>query len=119
MLNGLHTELWELGMEESQDLINGMREGLTALQGDTGDEEADFDVRVGELFRYAHTLKGVSRTIGLAEIEEIAGGLERFFKEVRASRSVGTLDGTLFSEEVDNLLARLDEAIRDIERNQL
>ncbi len=115
-MNGLHAELIDLGIEESLDLINGMREGLAALQDDT--EEADFDAQVGKLFMHAHTLKGVSRTIGLGEVVEIAGSLERFFKEVRSSRFAETLDDVLFSKEVDNLLARLDEAIRYIERNQ-
>ncbi len=116
-MNDLTPVLMELGREESRDLMNGMKEGLTALQDNA--DETDFEEYVGELLRHAHTLKGVSRTIELRDVEETAANLERFFKKVRHSGSAGALNGTLCSGEVENLLERLDTALRYIERDQL
>ena len=116
-MNGLNQELIDLGLEESQDLIARLKGGLTILEDDT--EEIDFEARVKELRRYSHTLKGVSRTIGLTDVEEIAGRLESFFKEMKDARSSRRIEDTMFSERVEVLLTQLDEIIRDIERNQL
>ena len=117
MLNDTFPELIDLGIEESQDLIGRIRAGLTILEDDT--EEIDFKERVNDLSRYAHTLKGVSRTIELQEVEEVARRLERFFQEMKHSEFSRRIEDTMFSERVEVLLTQLDEIIRKLERNQL
>ena len=81
------------GKEEAQDLINKMKEGLSFLKNGTIDANAD--VQTKELFRYAHTLKGLSAAIGLPEIEEIARVLERIFKEGKPEKLKHTIDTSL------------------------
>ena len=83
---------------------------------------------MGELFRHTHTLKSVSRTLGLQKIGELAQSMERFFKKARNAEPADTIDNIplLFDEveaceklldgeesiDVEALIARMDRSMK-------
>lgn len=125
MSNDLRPELVKLGREESQELIDGMKEGMSALKADI-EAKAD-DGRIKELLRCAHTLKSVSWTIGFKEMAEMARRMEMFFKKAEKEGLAATIDDICLlcdvveacdrllndkgSVEVENLLERLDRVM--------
>ncbi len=127
MSDDLRPELVEMGMEESQELINGMREGMSILKTDI-ETKAD-DGTIKELLRCAHTLKSVSWTIGFKGMAEIARRMEMFFKKAEKEGLAGTVDDISLicdgveacdrllndkgNVEIENLLGRLDRVMEN------
>lgn len=95
----------DLYLAESQDHLRRLNQGLLALEAGENVEAA-----VEESFRAAHTIKGMSATMGFSTVTDICHQLEDRLddirsKSLRASREV-----------VDELLARADELERAVER---
>ncbi len=89
-------ELMKVFYEESQELIDKMKNDLSTLSikdkrkkvdAETiqtrriHPEKEEYLLILRNLFRYAHTLKSSSRAVGFGKLEEVAQALERIFKE--------------------------------------
>lgn len=91
-------------LEEADELLQGMEEGILRLEREPVDAEC-----LRELFRQAHTLKGSAATLGHREMAQVAHRMESSLEPLR--RGQGTVSGDL----TDALLAALDalKAFRD------
>ena len=92
----------DLYLSESEDHLRLLNAALLAL------EEGDVSAAIEEAFRAAHTLKGMSGTMGFMAVTDIAHDLENTLEQVRAGTRV--IDAKL----IDELLAsadRLEQAI--------
>ncbi len=87
----------ELYLSESQDSLRLLGQGLLALESG-----GDPRVAVEEAFRAAHTIKGMSATMGFRTVTDICHQLEDRLDDVRAGRLLPS------REVVDELLARAD-----------
>ncbi|MEX2284686.1 MAG: chemotaxis protein CheA [Gemmatimonadota bacterium] len=96
----------ELYLSESHDHMRALMQGLLAL-------ESGQEVRgaVEEAFRAAHTIKGMSATMGFQRVTDICHHLEDRLDDVRAGRLQAS------REVVDELLARADELERAIQES--
>lgn len=74
-------ELMKVFRDESHSEINAIRRSLSLLGKEPGEDKKSYLIK--ELFRYAHTLKGSSGTIGFSKLAEIAKVLEEIFKAAR------------------------------------
>ncbi|MBN2733291.1 MAG: chemotaxis protein CheA [Methanomicrobiaceae archaeon] len=75
-------------------------------------EEGSDDAAIDEIFRSAHTLKGMSASMGYSEMEHLCHMMENVFHSIRS----GEID--ISPELTDQLLActdRIEEMIEDIE----
>jgi two-component system chemotaxis sensor kinase CheA len=87
----------ELYLSESQDHMRALGQGLLELESGTDVQNA-----VEAAFRAAHTIKGMSATMGFRQVTEICHQLEDLLDDVRSGRLRAT------REVVDELLARAD-----------
>ena len=71
----------ELYLSESQDSLRLLGKGLLALESG-----ADTQVAVEEAFRAAHTIKGMSATMGFRTVTDICHQLEDRLDDIRAGR---------------------------------
>ncbi|HEX6559178.1 MAG TPA: chemotaxis protein CheA [Longimicrobiales bacterium] len=92
----------DLYLSESQDHLRLLNRALLAL------ERGDTKAAVEEAFRAAHTLKGMSATMGFAGVSEMAHDLESLLDEVRAGRRSAD------AQIIDELLAGADTLERAI-----
>ena len=76
--------------EEAREHLDGMERSLERLKQNLQDKQS-----VHDLFRFAHTLKGASATVGLDAISKAAHSLESRFEKVR------TEDKPLAPRELD------------------
>jgi len=69
--------------KEARALITKIEKGLSSFNESriTSDER-----RIFQLFRYAHTLKGISGTCGYYKIEEAARAMEEIFQAAKDSK---------------------------------
>ncbi len=92
----------DLYLSESQDHLRLLNQSLLAIEaGDTGPA-------VEEAFRAAHTLKGMSATMGFTPVSEIAHDLENLLDQVRSGTRAP--DGAF----IDDMLAYADTLERAI-----
>ncbi len=68
----------KLFKEEGEEYLQKMEEDLEGLQDETRRGEI-----LREMFRYAHSLKGMAGSLGFAPIQELAHKLEDFLKDVQ------------------------------------
>jgi two-component system, chemotaxis family, sensor kinase CheA len=94
----------ELYLSESHDHMRALMQGLLALESGGNVKNA-----VEEAFRAAHTIKGMSATMGFQSVTDICHQLEDRLDDVRAGRLQST------REVVDDLLARADALEHAIE----
>ena len=94
----------ELYLSESHDHMRALMQGLLALE--SGD---DVKMAVDEAFRAAHTIKGMSATMGFQSVTDICHQLEERLDDVRSGRLRSS------REVVDDLLARADALEQAIE----
>ncbi|HEY4300000.1 MAG TPA: chemotaxis protein CheA [Candidatus Didemnitutus sp.] len=66
---------------ECDELLTAMREGLTSWQSGNGGSRPD-SATLEELFRHAHTMKGISAIAGLRLSEELAHGMEDVLRAI-------------------------------------
>ena len=87
----------DLFVEESKEHIQALNDNLLELEADTNNLEA-----VNELFRAAHTLKGMAGTLGLNMITDITHNMENVLDEIRNHKKEVT------SQIIDVLLESTD-----------
>lgn len=92
----------DLYLSESQDHLRLLNAALLAL------EEGEPGIAIEEAFRAAHTLKGMSGTMGFMAVTDIAHNLENILDQVRSGER--NVDGPL----IDELLAGVDRLERAI-----
>jgi two-component system, chemotaxis family, sensor kinase CheA len=93
----------DLYLSESQDHLRLLSQSLLAL------EDADAAGHaIEEAFRAAHTLKGMSSTMGFTAVSDIAHKLENLLDEIRAG------ERTVDAATIDELLAGTDRLERAI-----
>ncbi len=104
---GLDTsDYLKLFLEEAEDQLDGLEQGLVKLESGEGDTEL-----VSELFRASHTLKGASATMGFEELTELTHLLENVFQQVRDEGAVLDSEGiSVALDSVDVLRALKDAA---------
>jgi len=93
----------DLYLAESEDHLRLLNQGLLALEAGEHIEAA-----VEESFRAAHTIKGMSATMGFRTVTDICHQLEDRLDDVRAKRLRAS------REVVDELLARADDLERAV-----
>ncbi|QZA33519.1 chemotaxis protein CheW [Hydrogenibacillus sp. N12] len=102
-----HGEYLAMFLDESRENVGRITEGLLRLEQDPTDRET-----VNDLFRAAHTLKGMSATMGFGRLAELTHELESALDPVRQGKT------TLRPEDVDILFRatdRMEAMLRDIE----
>ncbi|HUP90108.1 MAG TPA: chemotaxis protein CheA [Longimicrobiales bacterium] len=92
----------DLYLSESQDHLRLLNKALLDL------EEGDATAAIEEAFRAAHTLKGMSATMGFTGVSDIAHDLETLLDHVRAG------ERTVDAQVIDELLADADLLERGI-----
>lgn len=92
----------DLYLSESQDHLRLLSRSLLAL------EDGDATHAIEEAFRAAHTLKGMSATMGFTAVSDIAHDLETLLERVRSGERAA--DAAL----IDELLAGTDDLERTI-----
>ena len=83
----------DLFVEESKEHIQALNDNLLELEADTNNLEA-----VNELFRAAHTLKGMAGTLGLNMITDITHNMENVLDEIRNHKRSNLPDNRRFAE---------------------
>ncbi len=91
------SEYMPMFLAEAQEHLQELNLAIVRLEHDPSDRET-----IDEIFRIAHSLKGMSATMGFAKIAELTHEMEDVFETLR-QRTEG-----LPSESVDTLLACLD-----------
>ncbi len=87
----------EIFLSESQEYLKNISTCLVKLETNPGDMES-----LNEIFRYAHTLKGMSATMGYDAIAKLSHQMEDLLDELRGKRK------TVTTEIIDALFACLD-----------
>ena len=98
----------QMFIEESQDNLQRLNENLLKLEKDPEDLAI-----LNEIFRIAHTLKGMSGTMGFTKMQNLTHNAENVLSELRTGAikvSTGLID-VLF-ESLDALENYVDEIIR-------
>ncbi len=94
-------DLMEAFYEETQNLIDKMRQDLNALS------EQQVPPILQSFFRYAHIIKSSSGTVGFDDLEKVAQALEKIFK-------AGSDDKSVITAEVIPLLSESIEACQKL-----
>lgn len=93
-----------LFLEESKENIENLNQSMLELEKDPGNVEI-----IGEIFRYAHTLKGMSATMGYNSISELTHSMENVLDKLRNKElHVSTELVTILFECVDILEKMID-----------
>jgi two-component system chemotaxis sensor kinase CheA len=87
----------EIFLSESQEYLKSIGTCLVRLEANPGDLDS-----LNEIFRYAHTLKGMSATMGYDAIAKLTHQMEDLLDELRGKRKAVT------TEIIDALFACLD-----------
>ncbi len=122
-------ELMDIFYEETQNLIDEMRQHLSVLSqepetsnettsssnepfGLSQDAVPDQSSAFRRLFRCAHIIRSSSRSVGLDGLEEVAEALEKIFNKVGDERFVMTAEVvSLLSESVEACQKLLNQEI--------
>lgn len=92
-------EYLNLFLEESREHLQNINEGLLKLEQNPQDEET-----LNEIFRSAHTLKGMAATMGYENITELTHKMENLLSKLREFEvAFSTEIGDLFFKCVDSL----------------
>ena len=103
--DALATRLLAIFVDELDEQVQELNEGLLALERTPGDED-----RLRAVFRVMHTLKGASRAAGLPLVEEVCHALEHELSRVRdGGEALGGARIALLFEAADVLGETRDE----------
>jgi chemotaxis protein histidine kinase CheA len=91
---------------EAEEYVGKLTTGLLALEKDPDQPET-----IEELFRVAHTLKGVARMMGFLDVQQIAHEIEEDFGKIREKKIKFT------SQIADKSLAALDKISAALAKN--
>jgi chemotaxis protein histidine kinase CheA len=74
-----------MGIMDKKDFQDAFKKEAGSLMNKIGKElyRTYNDSRISRLFRYAHTLKGISGTCGYYKIEEAAGSMMEIFRTAK------------------------------------
>ena len=91
-------------LDETSEQLQSLNELLLALESGSGDEGS-----INEIFRIAHTLKGMSATMGFEQMTHLTHGMEDMLDLVRkGAYSLDEDDISLLFSCLDRLMAGLD-----------
>ncbi len=94
-------------IEEAEDHVKGLNQGLLKLEADPHNREI-----IDELFRLAHTMKGAAKMVGLLKIADLAHKVEDVFGKVREEgRQLTHSEIDLLFGSFDTFKELLDEAV--------
>jgi len=82
-----NNQYMEMFLEESRDHLQSLNERLLDLEQDPTDSDA-----INEIFRSAHTLKGMSATMGYSKIAELTHDMENVLDLIRNDKLVANED---------------------------
>lgn len=100
-----NTQYLEIFIEESKEHLQELNEGILELEKDND----NMDV-INKIFRAAHTLKGMSGTMGFNTIMKLTHGIENALDEVRNKKAQITTDMIdILFEGVDLLEALIED----------
>ncbi len=68
----------ELFIDETKEHLQSLNEHILDLEKDPGNDDT-----INEIFRAAHTLKGMAGTMGVARMQRLTHDLENVFQEIR------------------------------------
>jgi len=94
----------DLFISEAREHIRGMNDCVLILEKDPGSDEG-----INELFRHAHSVKGMSASMGYASISELSHRLEDMMDTVRKGQtriSQGVID--ILLSGIDNLESQVE-----------
>jgi len=98
-------EYMNLFLEESQEHLQNLNDGLLRLEQDSKDVEA-----INEVFRSAHTLKGMSATMGFEQVAELTHKMENLLDKLRGNE-------LKFSQSISDLLFKCVDALETMVKN--
>ena len=102
-----------LFIEESEEIIENLNQSMLELE-----KEPDNVGIVNEIFRYAHTIKGMAATMGFTSISELTHSMENILDKMRNSElSASTEIVTLLFKCLDRLEAMLDNVSQNEDAN--
>ncbi|MCR4430528.1 MAG: chemotaxis protein CheA [Tepidanaerobacteraceae bacterium] len=104
----MNNQYLDIFLEESKEHIQNLNSNLLELESNPGREIID------EIFRSAHTLKGMSGTMGFTRISEITHEMESLLQDIKNEKVY------VSPEIIDTLLKSVDfleELINDIAEN--
>lgn len=86
-------EYLDLFLEEAREHLQNLNDGLLRLEQEPEDQEA-----INEIFRAAHTLKGMAATMGYEQIAELTHRMENLLSKIREEevKSTQSLSDLLF-----------------------
>ncbi|MCQ2494991.1 MAG: chemotaxis protein CheA [Lachnospiraceae bacterium] len=106
----------EVFIEESKEHLQALNEHLLILE-----KEPENENTINEIFRAAHSLKGMAGTMGYKRMQRLTHDMENVFQEIRSGKMkvrpelTDTLFGGLdaLQEYVDNIVDSQDEGTND------
>ena len=98
----------ELYLTEAHRQLDTMKEGISAL----GDPSVDPEPLLG-ISRAAHTLKGMSATMGYEEPAQLAGEVERLLESSGLQALAGTSELTNLLRDCVDALGMLVQSVAD------
>ena len=106
----------EVFIEEAKEHLQALNEHLLILE-----KEPENENTINEIFRAAHSLKGMSATMGYKRMQHLTHDMENVFQEIRSKNMkvrpeltdilFETLDA--LQEYVDNIVNTQDEGTND------
>lgn len=71
----------EIFIDESAEHLQNLSDGIMALEGEPDNKDT-----INELFRAAHSLKGMAGTMGFKRMQHLTHDMENVFQEVRSDK---------------------------------
>lgn len=97
----------DMFLDESKEHLESLNQNLLELENNTSNSEI-----INEIFRIAHTLKGMSSTMGFLKMANLTHKMENVLDDIRCGKlKINTLIIDLLFESLDIL----DEYIKNIE----
>lgn len=108
----------EIFVEETSEHLQNLSDGIMTLEKEPENKDV-----INELFRAAHSLKGMAGTMGFKRMQHLTHDMENLFQEVRSDhmKVTSTLIDVMFEcldaigEYLDNIKATSDEGTNDNE----
>ena len=106
----------EIFIEEAKEHLQSLNENLLVLEKEPENKET-----INEIFRSAHSLKGMAGTMGYKRMQHLTHDMENVFREVRSDKmkvSSELVDGLFrgldaLQEYLDNIINTQDEGTND------
>ena len=106
----------EIFIEEAKEHLQSLNENLLVLEKEPENKDT-----INEIFRSAHSLKGMAGTMGYKRMQHLTHDMENVFQEVRSDKmkvSSELVDGLFrgldaLQEYLDNIINTQDEGTND------